>query len=208
MPSPKAHSLGGIAQGKLAREAALLRYQQNPNICLSCGVVIEVKESEKVSLVRKKKFCDRSCASVYNNKMSPKRQKSPESLERERQRVRCPYCNGDKDQRSLTCSLCKAVLYRNITLKELRAKYNKNSYASVIRNNSRIIFQKTGKMECAICGYTHHVDVCHIKPVAAFPEDAQLSEVNALSNLVALCPNHHWELDHGLIALKGSQTSE
>jgi predicted restriction endonuclease len=24
--------------------------------------------------------------------------------------------------------------------------------------------------------------------------------VNELSNLVALCPNHHWELDHGLLS--------
>jgi predicted restriction endonuclease len=28
-----------------------------------------------------------------------------------------------------------------------------------------------------------------------------LSEVNDLSNLVYLCPNHHWELDNGIIKL-------
>ena len=202
MLNAKAQSLGGQTQGRVAREAALSRYRQSPNLCLCCGCVIEVKDTEKVSEVRKKKFCTQSCAAVYNNRVSPKRQKSPDTLERERQRIRCPYCNGDKDQRALTCSLCKRVLYRKTTLKELRAKYDKSSYASVIRNNSRIIFQKTGKMECSVCGYTHHVDVCHIKPVAAFAEEAQLSEVNALSNLVALCPNHHWELDHGVLMLK------
>jgi predicted restriction endonuclease len=26
--------------------------------------------------------------------------------------------------------------------------------------------------------------------------------VNAESNLVPLCPNHHWEFDHGLIPIE------
>jgi hypothetical protein len=25
--------------------------------------------------------------------------------------------------------------------------------------------------------------------------------VNSLDNLVGLCPNHHWEFDHGLLQL-------
>ncbi|MBE7514091.1 MAG: HNH endonuclease [Anaerolineales bacterium] len=33
-----------------------------------------------------------------------------------------------------------------------------------------------------------------------FP-DSLLSEINAIDNLMALCPNHHWELDNHLLSL-------
>lgn len=47
------------------------------------------------------------------------------------------------------------------------------------------------------CSYDLHVDVCHIKDVADFPDSALVSEINDPSNLAYLCKNHHWELDHG-----------
>ena len=46
-----------------------------------------------------------------------------------------------------------------------------------------------------------HADICHIKNVAAFPDDALLSEINASKNLVALCPNHHWEFDYEIVSV-------
>jgi predicted restriction endonuclease len=52
---------------------------------------------------------------------------------------------------------------------------------------------------CAICGYSNHVELCHIKSIAHFSETAALEEINSLSNLIYLCPNHHWELDNGLL---------
>lgn len=38
-----------------------------------------------------------------------------------------------------------------------------------------------------------------MKDIASFDLDALIKEVNALSNLVALCKNHHWEFDHDLL---------
>jgi len=52
---------------------------------------------------------------------------------------------------------------------------------------------------CAICGYSNKVEICHIKSVASFSKAASISEINNIDNLVALCPNHHWEFDKGLI---------
>jgi hypothetical protein len=34
--------------------------------------------------------------------------------------------------------------------------------------------------------------------VKDFPPEAKLTEINAIDNLVALCPTHHWEFDHPL----------
>jgi predicted restriction endonuclease len=54
--------------------------------------------------------------------------------------------------------------------------------------------------KCEFCGYPRHVECCHIREIADFPNEATLGEVNAVDNLVLLCPNHHWELDHGFLA--------
>ena len=78
-------------------------------------------------------------------------------------------------------------------------KYQKNSR---IRNLSRKIYKSSGKPECCmICGYDKHFEVCHIKAISSFPKTATVGEINNIDNLVALCPNHHWELDHGNLIL-------
>ena len=55
---------------------------------------------------------------------------------------------------------------------------------------------------CTVCGYDKHVEVAHIKPVAEFDDSATVKEINSIDNLVGLCPNHHWEYDHGLLKLE------
>ena len=37
--------------------------------------------------------------------------------------------------------------------------------------------------------------------VSDFDDSALISEINSKDNLIALCPNHHWEYDHGLLKL-------
>jgi predicted restriction endonuclease len=49
-------------------------------------------------------------------------------------------------------------------------------------------------------GYDKHYDTCRIKEVKSFPGTVKISEINHISNLIALCKNHHWELDHGLMS--------
>ena len=61
---------------------------------------------------------------------------------------------------------------------------------------------KAGLMkECKVCHYSTYVECCHIKSLSDFSEDTKLSVVNALDNLIALCPNHHKELDNGTLVL-------
>ncbi|MEO8392532.1 MAG: HNH endonuclease [Chloroflexota bacterium] len=54
---------------------------------------------------------------------------------------------------------------------------------------------------CANCGYAKHVEICHVKAINSFSEETPVAVINDLTNLVALCPNCHWELDHGLLVL-------
>lgn len=62
-----------------------------------------------------------------------------------------------------------------------------------------------GPMVCAMCGYDLHVDVCHIRDVAAFPPNATLGEANATINLIALDKRCHWEFDHGYLVYVGGK---
>ena len=71
-----------------------------------------------------------------------------------------------------------------------------------IRINARKVM-KDAKIDkvCKICSYSNYVEVCHIKSIADFDGQSIISEVNSLSNLVYLCPNHHWELDNNILKL-------
>ena len=72
----------------------------------------------------------------------------------------------------------------------------------MIRQLSRKAYiDSNQKLACKICDYSYHVDICHIHDVKSFPETATISEINHISNLVALCKNHHWEFDHDHLSL-------
>jgi hypothetical protein len=43
------------------------------------------------------------------------------------------------------------------------------------------------------------VGIPHIKAISSFPLTAKLKEINAATNVLGLCPNCHWEYDHGLL---------
>ena len=72
---------------------------------------------------------------------------------------------------------------------------------SIQRLAREIYFDNTVSPQCEICGYTHHVEVAHIKPVSSFNETATIREINSIDNLIGLCPNHHWEYDNGILKL-------
>ena len=77
---------------------------------------------------------------------------------------------------------------------------SKNRYQSVRNHAHQIIkYLKIKPTKCKMCDYTNHLDLCHIKDIASFSDDTKLSVINAVENLVFLCPNHHWDLGHGKI---------
>ena len=78
-----------------------------------------------------------------------------------------------------------------ITLGELR-KYK--YWRQKISNHAREVYGEL--TSCDRCDYNHHVEVCHIVPVSEFSDSALSTEVNSRDNLIGLCPNHHWDLDH------------
>lgn len=94
----------------------------------------------------------------------------------------------------------------NRTLGEMRAALTTLAFHATVRGHARRAY--AGPMTCLACGYNLHVDICHIKPVSAFPEDATLFEVNAADNLVALDKRCHWEFDHGYLRIENGAVSQ
>lgn len=146
------------------------------------------------------KFCSRSCSVSYNNKKSPKRV---------RQR-KCGKdgCNNFPKSHSHRCCEEHSVetgdrnigYYRNMLSTKDRHKSWLHAH---VRGLCRSSHKALTKLPCLVCGYIKHVELCHIKPINSFPDDAKIKDVNSINNVVQLCRNCHWELDNGVLDLIG-----
>ncbi len=172
------------------------RYNESPNRCLECKTPILVLPSDdagKFSEIKKKKFCNQSCGAKYHNRVFGYPHRKP--------KIRiCSTCGMKytsplrKTDRCTDCRLLPRVSVLGVRKKsECRIQE--------IRTHARLILFRTKGRECEICGYKVRVDCCHIKAVKEFSKDALLSEINDLKNLKALCPNHHVELDLGILKI-------
>jgi 5-methylcytosine-specific restriction endonuclease McrA len=84
-----------------------------------------------------------------------------------------------------------------------RLRKNWQSARSAIQKSARkIYFSEQEIKECLICGYGNHVEISHIIPVSSFNDDVLIYEINNINNLMALCPNHHWEYDNEILKIK------
>jgi hypothetical protein len=117
----------------------------------------------------------------------------------------CPQCNTRKMHRSAkTCKNClldnkrTKIFDNNTPIKHYLYRNNKNpNYFSRIRSHATNLVKHLNlSSDCIVCGF-EHTDICHIKPIASFPDETPINVVNSPSNLVILCKNCHWLFDHG-----------
>jgi hypothetical protein len=73
---------------------------------------------------------------------------------------------------------------------------HKSSAFCFVRSRARVSEKFCNSSCCERCGYTKHIECCHIKPISSFSIDTMISEINKPENLIILCPNCHWEFDH------------
>jgi hypothetical protein len=152
--------------------------------CLNCGAE-----------TTNPKFCSSSCAARYNNKRFPKRKK---------QLYFCKSCGAETRYRRSYCSDCdpsKPQDFSHVSISEIRSRARYQANAWIRKLARRVYFGSDKPKRCSRCGYSNHIEICHVRSIQDFPEDTQMSVVNNLDNLIALCPNCHWELDHGLLSL-------
>lgn len=157
--------------------------------CLNCS-----KETTNI------KFCSSNCAASYNNKLKPKRKLLD---------IFCVTCNvklerkSFKDKRRKYCDKCNPlkVDWNKITFSDVKGirNYQKNSRIRQLARKTYLNSLKPKK--CMSCGYDKYFEVCHIKAIHSFKSNNKISTINSLKNLIALCPNCHWEFDTGQLTL-------
>lgn len=155
------------------------------------------------------KFCGRSCAARFNNTAYPKKKKQ--------QRL-CKKCSSPVGKYRTLCDGClktgtkktrdgDQVPYDLITKGDILTDDIQRFRR--IREGARQVALDHGKLKaCHECGYSLHVEACHVIPIKDFPNDTLLKDLNSPSNLVGLCRNHHWEFDHGYLTLKVTALSD
>lgn len=153
------------------------------NLCLTC-------RSETAN----PKFCSRRCSISFNNRLKPKRT---------RRRFFCDICGAEAGYRRKFCAkhILRGTITSQTTIGVIRSR-SKHQVNARIRQLARQAYRRLGlPLSCQVCGYSTHVEICHKRGISEFPDNALVSEVNSLQNLVCLCPNHHWEFDHGFLSL-------
>lgn len=170
--------------------ACVIQWQRNGESlarqCKNCGSTFERPRRRN----DQRKFCSLSCAASHNNRRRPPRATTS----------RCDTCGARKSRSSQQCRGCLREKFMSRTLKSLREEYPTPTFHAKVRGLARNAYR--GPMWCAACGYSLHVDICHIKGVAAWPPEATLADVNDPSNLVALDKRCHWEFDNGYLIYK------
>jgi predicted nucleic acid-binding Zn ribbon protein len=152
------------------------------NTCIQCGNATD-----------KEKFCSPVCAeSHYKASLQRKNAKRI---------YHCKCCGVPIALRRTTCDACNQNLinWETYPIGKIRHKTTYQVNAQVRQLARRIYANAKLPEVCRRCGYDKHVEICHLRGISTFPDETPIAVINRLENLVALCPNCHWELDHGLL---------
>lgn len=118
--------------------------------------------------------------------------------------VLCTFCHTKFTRRpsairskNLFCSKTCAISYNNHQFPKRQP--GQSTMPNSIRAIARRIYRNSGKPQsCYKCKYDKYYEVAHIRPISKFPKNTPPSIINDINNLIALCPNCHWEMDNGL----------
>lgn len=142
------------------------------------------------------KFCTRSCSVAYHNRLNPKRKREP---------AFCKHCQAVIPKGRTVCDDCNRSMvdWSQRTIGDLRRA---TAYAYQVNAQIRYMARRAYRRShlptaCYACGYDRHIEVCHIRPIGEWPDNTAISVINGEENLIALCPNCHWELDHGQLVI-------
>jgi len=198
------------------REKALTRYYTNPSVCEFCHSIIEVRNNEKPADARRRKFCNHTCAAKYTNVRRGRKLKYDVCQKCGAKLPKIKSSSGKGYLKRRYCELCLPIVQRQnvqkrhpnrlpdlietMTLREVRKIKGRAATRTSITKHAKLVYEASNKPKhCILCNFLPVYQLCHKTPVASFPKDTLISEVNNLDNLVALCPNHHILFDTELL---------
>lgn len=154
--------------------------------CLKCGTP-----------THNPKFCSRSCSAAYTNQQSPKR-KAKNYCEDCGQTIRrdVKYCSNCRKSRPFVARQATDDISLSVAIYK---RGHRSAAFALVRARARLVAKKLGWNKCQHCGYDIHVEISHRKAIASFSLDTLINTINHPSNLLALCPNCHWEYDHQVV---------
>lgn len=156
-----------------------------------CAVVDCINETKGACVC-----CSRTCS----NKFYPRRKKEFHQCKRCKRQFpgkgNCPECK--------TTIISNREAFRKTTLGQLAEQcsskgIHKSWWYSEVRTDAR---KQSNFTECSVCDYTLHIETCHVKAISSYPPEATIEEINVVTNLIGLCPNHHWEFDNGYLTIE------
>lgn len=149
-------------------------------------------------------YCSKSCSAKHTNVIFPKRKTKKLCIVcqlpvKSYKHARCEthhkeYMDGRFEHLK---ELTLESYWNRDSLKNLHTS-SKNAH---IRGQARNNFKDLINKPCHSCGYSKHVELCHIKPVSQFKPTDKVKDVNSYENLIQLCRNCHWEFDNGHLLL-------
>lgn len=175
--------------------------------CQNCN-----KQFKKIPSEIKKSsnhFCSRHCAGQFNMRGKQHNPPKTRSCKLCQAEFVCSRFHTDRSK----CPTCKEQLFNKpeqnqlLTLGQLRQRQSdKNIHPSWLYSQVRSFNRAWNKdllsLPCQNCGYSKHVELCHIKAITSFDLSTTLGEINHTNNVVQLCRNCHWEFDNNLLKLK------
>lgn len=163
-------------------------YNNSPRLCRGCEAPLYIRPTDKICEMVRRIYCSRSCATKHTNVNQPRIKPFKIRICRD---CGAEFVNHGSFLGKIVCYTCWLL-----DKTKLERKTKAESNHREIRAHARQLLPPRGG-RCVVCSYDKFVEICHIRPVADFPDSATLFEINAPDNLIRLCPNHHWELDHG-----------
>lgn len=151
------------------------------------------------------KYCSKSCSAKHTNVLYPKRKTKKKCIVCQ-EPVKSFRHNRCEKHHSDYIKYKSENMYQEKTIGEYRnMKSVKDKHPSWVHSHIRQFNRRWNKeltkLPCANCGYSKHVELCHIKALSSFDDSTLLSEVNSKNNVVQLCRNCHWEFDNNLLIL-------
>jgi len=187
-----------------SRECAAKYHTKSQKVsCEHCGKDFFKKLKE----IRKSPhhFCTRSCAAKVNNINAPKRVKEGvckrcgEAISS--RRSYCKPCIKDAQDGKWKLAGTSIAKFSLGALIDVNPGARASDAYRKVRDQAKQIVSNlvgNGKVvrKCCVCSYDKVTHICHIKDISQFSLNDRLSEINSLSNLSIMCPNHHHEFDH------------